>query len=57
VRRFTGILDKSWEELGVIINGTLDNIASEILIPTVDFQALQILRQYYGHLGRNMLRR
>jgi hypothetical protein len=27
-----GILDKSWEELGVIINGTLDNIASgEIL--------------------------
>jgi hypothetical protein len=35
-----GILDKSWEELGVIINGTLDNIASgEILIPTVDFQS------------------
>jgi hypothetical protein len=27
-----GVLDKSWEELGVIINGTLDNISSgEIL--------------------------
>ena len=32
-----GVLDKSWEELGVIINGTLKNIASgEILTPTVD---------------------
>lgn len=31
-----GVLDKTWEELGVIINGTLDNIASgEILTPTV----------------------
>lgn len=34
-----GVLDKSWEELGVIINGTLNNIASgEILTPTVDSQ-------------------
>jgi hypothetical protein len=34
-----GVLDKSWEELGVIINGTLNNIASgEILTPKVDSQ-------------------
>lgn len=34
--KIPGILDKSWEELGVIINGTLNNIASgEILTPTV----------------------
>ena len=34
--KISGILDKTWEELGVIINGTLDNIASgEILTPTV----------------------
>lgn len=32
-----GVLDKTWEELGVIINGTLDNIASgTILTPTVN---------------------
>jgi hypothetical protein len=31
-----GILDRTWEELGVIVNGTLNNIASgEILRPTV----------------------
>jgi len=31
-----GVLDKTWEELGVIINGTLDNITSgKILTPTV----------------------
>lgn len=31
-----GILDKTWEELGVIINGTFNNIVSgEILTPTV----------------------
>jgi hypothetical protein len=30
--KLPGVLDKSWEELGVIINGTLDNISSgEIL--------------------------
>jgi len=34
--KIPGILDKTWEELGVIINGTLNNIASgEILKPTV----------------------
>ncbi|MFC5682491.1 T9SS type A sorting domain-containing protein [Flavobacterium sp. MAHUQ-51] len=34
-----GVLDKTWEELGVIINGTLNNIASgEILTPTVTAQ-------------------
>jgi hypothetical protein len=34
-----GVLDKSWEELGVIINGTLNNITSgEILNPTVNSQ-------------------
>ena len=35
--KIAGELDKSWEELGVIINGTLNNIASgEILRPTVN---------------------
>ena len=34
--KIPGILDKTWEELGVIINGTFNNIASgEILTPTV----------------------
>lgn len=34
-----GVLNKSWEELGSIINGTLDNIASgEMLSPTVNYQ-------------------
>lgn len=37
--KLPGVLDKSWEELGVIINGTLDNIASgEILTPIVNSQ-------------------
>ncbi len=37
--KLPGVLDKSWEELGVIINGTLDNISSgEILKPTVNSQ-------------------
>jgi len=32
-----GVMDKTWEELGVIINGTFNNIASgEILTPTVN---------------------
>lgn len=32
-----GVLDKTWVQLGVVINGTLDNIASgEILTPTVN---------------------
>ncbi|WP_298363699.1 T9SS type A sorting domain-containing protein [uncultured Lutibacter sp.] len=32
-----GVLDKTWEELGIIINGTLNNITSgEILTPTVN---------------------
>lgn len=32
-----GVLDKTWAELGVIINGTLNNIAAgEILTPTVN---------------------
>lgn len=31
-----GVLNKTWEELGVVINGTLDNITSgQILTPTV----------------------
>ncbi|MFV8360445.1 T9SS type A sorting domain-containing protein [Flavobacterium sp. LS1P3] len=35
--KLSGVLDKSWEELGVIVNGTLDNIASgEILVPAVN---------------------
>lgn len=33
-----GVLDKTWVELGVVINGTLNNIVSgEILTPTVNF--------------------
>ncbi|MDH3381657.1 MAG: hypothetical protein OEL54_03060, partial [Flavobacteriaceae bacterium] len=32
-----GVLDKTWEELGVVINGTLNNIAAgEILTPKVN---------------------
>ena len=35
--KLPGVLDKSWEELGVIVNGTFNNIASgEILAPTVN---------------------
>ena len=34
--KIPGELDKTWQELGVIINGTLNNIASgEIVVPTV----------------------
>jgi hypothetical protein len=42
----------------VIINGTLDNIASgEILTPTVDFQKPQILRQLFQVPGEGYVRR
>jgi hypothetical protein len=41
--KLPGVLDKSWEELGVIINGTFNNIASgEILTPTVNSQTTTV---------------
>jgi hypothetical protein len=35
--QISGVLDQTWVQLGVVINGTLDNITSgQILTPTVD---------------------
>ena len=52
-----GVLDKSWEELGVIINGTLSNITSgEILTPTVNLQnTTDTTPVISGTWGGNML--
>lgn len=53
-----GILDKTWVELGVIINGTLNNITSGVIVtPIVDSQTTEnTLPTITGTWGSSMLR-
>lgn len=55
---WSGILDKTWEELGVIVKGTSDKIASqEILKPTVNLQTnLHTTPVIFSNWGGEMLR-
>jgi hypothetical protein len=46
--KFHGILDKIWEELGAVINGTLDNIALRKSDSTV--QVIKQLSKYVSKL-------
>jgi hypothetical protein len=52
-----GVLDKTWVQLGIVINGTLDNIASgEILTPTVNaLKTTDTTPTLFGTWGGSML--